>query len=97
MNHTPLHPDAVDALLAPSEHWLSCEDCFEHHDAVIESLLDNGTPLSAEFRSHLNTCPACLEEAQSLLTLVAEDHHVTPAEGLARLEAELHAPSAATD
>jgi hypothetical protein len=82
---TQLTRQAIDNLLTNTDPWLSCDDCFEGHDAVIEELLATETPLDVTFRVHFNACAACLEEARSLATLVAADHGLTADEALHRL------------
>lgn len=92
--NVPFDRQAIDGLLANSDPWLSCDDCFDGHDAVIEELLACDTPPSEAFRVHFNACPACLEEARSLATLIAADHDLSPDEALHRLEAALTDPPA---
>ena len=74
------HPDrrlterAVRDLVLDTEPWLSCEDCFTLMDVYVEELLaDARTSALPGMRAHLTGCPACAEEAQSLLDLVAAD------------------------
>lgn len=88
---TPLHPKAVDRLLANTEPWLSCDDCFEQLDVAVEAALGRAGPLPAAIRVHLAACPVCSEEARSLAALVAGDHGLTPAEALAELDAAVAA------
>jgi hypothetical protein len=91
---TPFTPSAVDNLLTNTDPWLSCDDCFEGHDAVIEELLASDTPPDETFRVHFNACTACLEEARSLATLIAADHGLSPDEALDRLDHALTDPAA---
>lgn len=86
---TPLQPDAINRLLANTEPWLSCDDCFEQLDLAIEDVLSAAAPLAETVRVHLAACPVCREEAQSLVTLVAPDFGLTPSEAAARLDAVL--------
>jgi len=61
-------------LVVDTEPWLSCEDCFRLMDSYVELLLaDPESEAMPEMRVHLNACPACAEEAESLLDLLAED------------------------
>lgn len=69
---SPLTPDAVDALLLDTQPWLSCEECFERMDSHVEALLRAGRTDPAMDR-HLLGCPACAEEAQSLLQLLTSE------------------------
>lgn len=85
---------SLAAWTTSSEPWLSCEECFAQADQAIDVLLARGTPLRTEFAVHLNHCPACLDEAQSLAELVAHDYGLTQDEADARLAASLRAPGA---
>jgi hypothetical protein len=73
----------------PFEPWLSCDECFDRSDAVLDDLLDNRAPLSAEFRAHLAGCAACRDEMESLAELAAADRGIDPAEARARLDAQI--------
>ena len=66
---------AISRLLGPAEPELSCDECFEHLDCYVELEVagadaDAGVP---GLRAHLEGCPACREEHDSLLALVAAD------------------------
>lgn len=65
--------DAAQSLLADTEPYLSCDECFDIADRFVESLLRDGTPPGAALKTHLMNCPICLEEAHSLAALVAAD------------------------
>jgi hypothetical protein len=68
-----LAPAAVHRLTLSTDPWLSCEDCFRLVDVYVEGRLGNGSvDLMPEMTVHLAGCPACAEEAGSLLELVAE-------------------------
>jgi hypothetical protein len=61
------------ALLGPDEPELGCDDCFDALDRYVELELagaqaDEQIP---GLRAHLEGCPACREEHESLLALVA--------------------------
>ncbi|MCC6269679.1 MAG: hypothetical protein IT190_00205 [Microbacteriaceae bacterium] len=73
----------------PFEPWLSCDDCFDHSDAILEDLLDRSVPLPAEFRAHLIGCPACRDEMETLAELAAADGGLDPAEGRKQLDAQI--------
>jgi len=85
-NLGPLSPDAIDRLTADTEPWLSCDDCFEHVDVVIDALVVSSASLSEKFRVHLLSCPACHDEARSLAAIVAAEHGLSPAAAVARLD-----------
>ena len=60
-------------LLGPSGPEVSCEQCFELLDQYVELELsgaDAGTRMP-RMREHLNGCPACREDCESLRALVA--------------------------
>lgn len=89
-NLKPLTPDAVERLTANTEPWLSCDDCFEQVDVVIEAMVVSSTPFSEDFRVHLLRCPGCHEEACSLAEMVAADNGLSPALAIARIDSGLH-------
>jgi hypothetical protein len=63
------------ALLGPGEPELGCEECFEQLDLWAELELAGGEadrPVPG-LRAHLEGCPACAEEAASLLALLAQE------------------------
>ena len=69
------HPDPnlVDRLLGPAEPEVSCEECFELLDEYVELEL-KGTDADARIpgmRTHLDGCPACREDHESLRALAA--------------------------
>lgn len=83
----------TDAVLAqsfgPFEPWMSCDECFDRSDAVLEDLLNRNVPLPAEFCAHLAGCAACRDEMESLAELAAADRGLDPVEGRARLDAQI--------
>lgn len=88
MTDTPRRLDAaaVRALTLSTEPWLSCEDCFHLTDQFAELVLsDPGTAEMPAMFVHLRACPACAEEAESLVALVAEEQGIDPTAALARL------------
>ena len=67
--------DPLDRLLGPPGPEITCEECFERLDEYVELEVrgadaDAGVP---GMRSHLDGCPACREEHESLRALVAGD------------------------
>lgn len=64
---------AVAHLSSDFEPWLSCDDCFDQVDVAIEDFVSRGTAVTGALRAHLRGCPACMEEARVLVTMVAED------------------------
>ena len=65
------HRDLIRALLGPAGPELTCEECFEQLDGYVELEL-GGRDADAEvpgMAAHLEGCPACREEQESLLAL----------------------------
>jgi hypothetical protein len=65
--------DLLAALLGPAESELTCEQCFKQLDRYVDLQLttadaDHALP---GMRPHLTGCPACHDDHQSLLELVA--------------------------
>ena len=61
-------------LLGPTERQVTCEECFDLLDEYVEleaAGFDADTSIPG-MRPHLQGCPACNEEHESLLALVAE-------------------------
>jgi hypothetical protein len=83
--HRQLGPEVLDRLTLDTEPFLSCDDCFRHVDEYVELLLAGRAEAMPAMRVHLRGCPACAEEAATLLQLVAEDTGVDPARALAAL------------
>ncbi|MGQ0625861.1 MAG: hypothetical protein ACT4PP_14580 [Sporichthyaceae bacterium] len=70
----PLTAVQAELLTTLSEPWLSCDDCFEQMDGCVDALIHHGRLPEEPMRVHLACCPACQEEAQSLISLVATEH-----------------------
>jgi hypothetical protein len=65
----------LKALLGPAGHELTCEQCFEALDRYVELELSGADADTAVpgMRAHLEGCPACEEDRQSLVTLLRSD------------------------
>lgn len=66
--------EEIRALLGPAGPELTCERCFEELDRYVELELD-GRDADAEvpgMAAHLEGCPACREEHESLLALTRQ-------------------------
>jgi hypothetical protein len=64
---------ALDRLLGPNEPEVGCDVCFEEIDRYVE-LEVAGRDADAAIpglRAHLEGCPACREEHESLRALVS--------------------------
>jgi predicted anti-sigma-YlaC factor YlaD len=62
------------SLLGPSGPEVSCEECFEHLDEYVEG---RDVPGMA---AHLEGCPACREDYESLAALVRQERDGAPTE-----------------
>jgi hypothetical protein len=62
-------------VLGPAGPELTCEQCFEQLDRHVELTLAGADADAAVpgMRAHLEGCPACKEDHESLLALVAAD------------------------
>jgi hypothetical protein len=65
----------LERLLGPTGPEVGCEECFDRLDEFVELELagldaDAAVP---GLRAHLDGCPACREEHDALVDLVAED------------------------
>jgi hypothetical protein len=58
----------LKSLLGPAGPEVSCEECFDRLDVYVEVELAGGDPDAAvpELRAHLDGCPACREDYESL-------------------------------
>ena len=74
---SPDHDDLqrLRRVLGPSEPELTCEACFEELDRHVELTLADADADTAVpgMRAHLEGCPACQEDHESLMALVAAD------------------------
>lgn len=61
-------------LLGPGAPELSCEECFAELDRYVELTLADERPDERVpgMRAHLQGCPACAEDFQSLRDFVAD-------------------------
>ena len=63
----------LDRLLGPEGPEVSCEECFERLDEYVDAELAGRDPEREVpgMAAHLEGCPACREEHESLRDLVA--------------------------
>lgn len=69
----PTNENVLSGVLGPGAPELSCEECFDHLDRYVELALA-GEPADERvpgMRAHLDGCPACAEDFESLRDLVA--------------------------
>jgi hypothetical protein len=68
-DHEPLPPaELLARLLGPAARELTCDECFDELDRYVELEL-GGRDADAEvpgMRAHLEGCPACAEDHDSL-------------------------------
>jgi hypothetical protein len=67
--------DRITRLLGPTGHEVSCDECFEQLDEYVELELA-GADADARLpgmREHLQGCPACREDHESLRALVSTE------------------------
>ena len=64
----------VKRLLGPAEPEVLCDECFEKIDRYVELELhgEDADAAIPGLRPHLEGCPACAEEYESLRALVAD-------------------------
>ncbi|MFL5925756.1 MAG: hypothetical protein ACJ77E_02325 [Gaiellaceae bacterium] len=62
----------LDRILGPAEPEVGCDDCFRWLDRYVELEAAGLDPDAAVpgLQAHLDGCPACREEHDSLLALV---------------------------
>jgi hypothetical protein len=67
--------DRLGQILGPAEPELTCDECFDALDRYVELELagadaDRAIP---GLRAHLQGCPACREDHESLLVYVEDE------------------------
>ena len=69
------HLQRLRRVLGPAGPELTCEACFEQLDRHVELALAGADADSAVpgMGAHLEGCPACQEDHESLMALVAAD------------------------
>jgi hypothetical protein len=73
MTERPITNIALERLLGPAEPQVGCDTCFEELDRYVELELAGADADAAipGLRAHLDGCPACREEHESLRALVS--------------------------
>lgn len=73
MNQPDITP-ALRRLLGPSEPEIGCDECFEKLDRYVDLELSGADADVAVpgLRAHLDGCPACREEHESLHALAGD-------------------------
>jgi hypothetical protein len=64
--------ELLGRVLGPAGPEVSCDECFEHLDRYVEAELAGAGPDAAVpgLSAHLEGCPACREEHDSLVELL---------------------------
>ena len=73
MMERPDLKQALGRLLGPAEPEIGCDECFAELDRYVEVELSGADADAAVpgLRAHLDGCPACREEHESLYALVS--------------------------
>jgi hypothetical protein len=73
MNNDPRTNDLVARLVGPDGPEVGCDECFEVLDRYVELEVAGKDADAAVpgLRAHLEGCPACREEHESLRALVS--------------------------
>ena len=66
--------DRLERLLGPSGPDIGCEECFERLDEYVEAELagEDAEEVVPGMGAHLDGCPACRDEHDSLVALLSE-------------------------
>jgi len=66
----------IERMLGPKGPELGCDECFDLLDEYVELELagEDAAVRVAGMRAHLEGCPACREEHDSLRALLASEH-----------------------
>ena len=72
MTENHAHRVELESLLGPAGPELTCDQCFDHLDRYVELELRGADAERAVpgMRAHLQGCPACHEDHQSLRALL---------------------------
>jgi hypothetical protein len=74
-NHHSGQDPTLERLLGPRGYQVSCEECFDLLDQYVELEVEgvDADERIPGMRAHLEGCPACHEEHESLHALVSGD------------------------
>ena len=72
--------DMLARMLGPDGPEVTCEECFERLDEYVEAELagEDAEARVPGMRAHLEGCPACREDHESLRELVRSDRSRDP-------------------
>lgn len=73
MSADETNPELIKRLLGPAEAQVTCEECFSVLDEYVDLELagEDAAARLPGMRAHLEGCPACHEDHQSLRDFVA--------------------------
>jgi predicted anti-sigma-YlaC factor YlaD len=73
------HREALERVLGPTGFEVTCEQCFELLDQYVELEVagEDADRHLPGLRAHLQGCPACREDHESLRALVEADETAT--------------------
>jgi hypothetical protein len=73
----PNFEQMLGRLLGPADREIGCDECFEQLDRYVDLEVAGHDADAAlpGLRAHLDGCPACREEHESLHALVSSEHH----------------------
>lgn len=74
-NSEHTHDEALERLLGPTGFEVTCEQCFELLDQFVDIELSGADADShlPGMRTHLEGCPACQEDYESLRALAGSE------------------------
>ena len=74
------HREALERVLGPTGFEVTCEQCFELLDQYVELEVagEDADGHLPGLRTHLEGCPACREDHESLRALVEADETANP-------------------
>jgi hypothetical protein len=74
MSSNHRHQELIERLLGPAGAEVSCEECFELLDQYVDFELagEDADARLPGMREHLQGCPACHEDHESLRSLAAQ-------------------------
>jgi hypothetical protein len=78
MMERPDLKQVLGRLLGPAGPEVGCDECFDHLDRYVELELVGQDPDAAipGLRAHLEGCPACREDHESLSALVGGEQQL---------------------
>ena len=69
----PLTGEAAQKFVVDARPWMSCDECFERLDEFVDIPEAGIGEWAPAMRAHLDGCPACRDEVESLRQLIQSD------------------------